>query len=229
MNWFVIAVTLLAVIIGLGFGYFIASLIVGKEAAQRSLRSVLPIGVLVGVLIAFSGYYLSNIEFLLVALAVLSLIFIIGSLVMWFWRKQYTGSLLLNVGRTRSHWLILGTGMIFLLLAVGQTYTLIIQTAEFFSEDNNILLFNIVINWALAIFLLVSGLSKLELREKAICFMAAVIKWDEIKSYKWEGKQQNILTIWLKKRFLGLPNFKILPISVNQKAAVEAILSEHLS
>lgn len=113
MNWFVIAVTLLAVIIGLGFGYFIASLIVGKEAAQRSLRSVLPIGVLVGVLIAFSGYYLSNIEFLLVALAVLSLIFIIGSLVMWFWRKQYTGSLLLNVGRTRSHWLILGTGMIF--------------------------------------------------------------------------------------------------------------------
>ncbi|MBE9212277.1 hypothetical protein IQ247_06065 [Plectonema cf. radiosum LEGE 06105] len=229
MNWFVVVGTLVAAIIGLGFGYFIASFIVGKEAAQRNLRSVLPIGVFIGVLIAFSGYYLSNIEFLLLVLAVLSLIFIIGSLVIWFWRKQKTGSLLLNVGRTRSHWLILGTGIIFLLLAVGQTYTLITQTSEFFSEDNNILLFNLVINWALAILLLVSGLSKLELREKAICFMTAVIRWDEIKSYKWEGKQQNILTIWLKKRFLGLPNFKILPIPLSKKAAVEAILSEHLS
>lgn len=152
MNWFVIAVTLVAVIIGLGFGYFIASLIVGKEVAQRNLRGVLPIGVLVGVLTAFSGYYLSDIEFLLLALAVLSLIFIIGSLVIWFWRKQKTGSLLLNVGRTRSHWLALGAGVIFILLVLGQTYTLITQTTEIFSEDNNILLFNIVINWALAIF-----------------------------------------------------------------------------
>ncbi|MBV6623213.1 MAG: hypothetical protein KI793_09810 [Rivularia sp. (in: Bacteria)] len=58
--------------------------------------------------------------------------------------------------------------------------------------------------------------------------MTAVINWDKIKSYKWEGKQGSILTIWLKKRFLGFPNRKILLIPASKKAVVEGILSEHL-
>ncbi|MCJ8278930.1 MAG: DUF5673 domain-containing protein [Rivularia sp. ALOHA_DT_140] len=225
MDWSILFISLLATIIGLGLGYFIASLIIGEEVARRNLQGVLPIGVLIGILIAFFSYYLSNINFLLILIS----IFVIGHIGTWFWRKSHTGLLLLNVGQTRNHWLVLTSGSIFLVYAIRQSYLLIAQTNDIFSENSNILLSQTAINWALAILLLVSGLSKLELREKAICFMTAVIPWDEIKSYKWEGKKGNILTIWLKKRFFGLPNHRSLPIPPTKKADIESIFRQYIS
>lgn len=229
MNWSIFVGVLIGAIIALGLAYLIASFVVGQEVAQRNLQGIFPIGILAGVSIPFLFYFLSNIEYLWFTLAVLALIFVLGSIVNWFWRKRQTGLLLLNVGQTRSHRLTLGAGVIFTLLAMGQTYILITRTTETFAEDNNLLLSQIVFNWALAIFFIVNGLSKLELREKAICFMSAILKWDEIKSYKWEGKQGNILTTWHKKQFLGFPNHQTFPIPAHKKAAVESILNEYLS
>lgn len=230
MNWLIVLGSLVvAIIVSIGIGYFLVSLIVGQEVAQRNLRSVSPILILVGVITAFLGYYFSNTRYFLLALSVLSIISSIGYLFVWFWRKRQTGSLLLNVGLTRSNWLVLLVGTIFILFAARYTYTFMNQTTGAFSKDNNIVLFQLVIYWILAIFLVINGLFKCELRDKAICFMTAVIKWDEIESYKWEGKQGNILTIWLKKKFFGFPNHRTLPIPASKKTAAENILTHHLS
>ncbi|MBV6623214.1 MAG: hypothetical protein KI793_09815 [Rivularia sp. (in: Bacteria)] len=157
MNWTIVVSGLIGAIIGLGFVYLINSLILGQEVTQRYFREgILPISFLMGVAIALVVYYLSNIfniELLLLPLAVLSLIFIIGSVVIWFWRKQKTGSLLLNVGFTRSNRFTLAAGLILTFFAIGQTYILITRTVEIFSEDNYILLSQTLINWASAIFL----------------------------------------------------------------------------
>ena len=228
MDWLIVLGSLIvATIVGIGIGYFIVSLFIGQEVAQRNLRSVFPILILVGAIATFSGYYFSNMEYLLATLSFLSIVFSMGYLVVWFWRKRQTGFLLLNIGITRNNWLVLVVGTISTLLAIRYTYIFITQTTGAFSQDNNIALFQLVIYWIAAIFLVINGLSKCELHEKAICFMTAVIKWDEIKSYKWEGKQGNILTISLKKKFFGFSDRRTLLIPANKKTAAEKILMHH--
>lgn len=72
MSWLFIVSTLIEASIGLVLVYFVTSLIVGREVAQKNLRGILPIGILMGVIMAFLGYHLSNIEFLLFTLAFMS-------------------------------------------------------------------------------------------------------------------------------------------------------------
>ncbi|NEQ67274.1 MAG: leucine-rich repeat domain-containing protein, partial [Symploca sp. SIO2D2] len=141
----------------------------------------------------------------------------------WFSRKREAGVLLAYIGRTRQHKTMLWTGLIYLAIFVYLFLKFALWHVNFW--------FGLLFIWFCFfqfIWFVVIGLSKLEFREKGICFMYSLIKWYRINSYVWDGSQLNILKIRLKPLFGLFPDFKRIVIPKKHRDMVNNILEDKL-
>lgn len=225
------ALLLIPFVVALLIGYAISRSMLGQEAALRNLLSSSFLLVLISALI-FALLYLPQ----PVRDYVFSGLFIVCSIIPWLvilnWprRKKKAGYLLWNLGWPSTHKYMLVASMIFLINAILQTILLINLVTKGVSQLDNIpeyYLSQVILYWSLAITFLWMGFSKLELRENGIYFKFGFIKWEQISSYKWEGKKGNTLTVWLKQQ-LPLFRTRSWSIPVGLKNPVERMISQNM-
>ncbi len=219
----------LIAIVMIGIGYTISSRTLGPEIAQRNLRRItwlIPLSFLLAIgLHSLGKYGWISFNFLVA-------IFIGLWLLSWNWRKQKAGALLLNAGRLSISKLIFWFGVLEVLMASVKTWSSIYQISTELPNPTNTaeIMSQVVLYWSLAIYLLLTGLSKLELREHGICYMFLLVKWEKLASYRWNEVKPNIVTIGLKPpSFLLSRQSWNLPIPTGCRDAVDRILAEHLS
>jgi Domain of unknown function (DUF5673) len=146
-------------------------------------------------------------------------------------RKKQAGYLLWHLGWPVNHKYMLLASTLFLIMAILQTVVLIILASQGFSGSSfsiEYYLAQVILYWSGAFYCLWVGFSKLELREKGIYFKFGLVKWQQIASYKWEGEQANILTVWLKQ---SIPFFNtrswLIPAAL--KNPVERVIVQNMS
>jgi len=226
------ALLVIPFLVALLIGYAINRSMLGKEAAFRNLLSsgllfLLIIATIISLFFlpqpvqdyAFSGLF--------IALAIIPWLLILT----WPRRKKRAGHLLWNLGWPATHRYLLVASAIFFVTAILQTILFITLASQGFSGSERSVeyyLSQVILFWSCAISFLWIGFSKLEVREKGIYFKFGLIKWQQISSYKWEGKNGNILTVWLKQR---LPLFQtrswLIPSGL--KNPVERIILQNMS
>jgi hypothetical protein len=209
------------------FGYLRAVDMVGREAARRHLRHVLPVLLLtfiLGFVITFLG------EQGWISLYIFGAIGTSVWLLTWFFRKKESGYLLINIGRTSINKSLLWMGMFYALFTILLTWLFFVQISAGLppSTSLEVRISQLAFIWVSAIFLLTSGLSHLEFRENGICFMLTFFNWQRVTSYNWEPSKPNTLTIWFKPRFPLIPKFISIPIPTKHRDVVSQILHERL-
>jgi hypothetical protein len=213
---------------GIGIGYAIAERMIGREAAHRNLRYVLPL-LLFGFAIAFLIPLLGKYGW--VSFYILSALGISISMLNWFLRKQEAGALLLGIGKTAQNKLLFGVGLIGVAVAGSMTWLFFEQVLREFLQYGSLgkEASKLVFFWSCAIHAMLRGLSKLEFRENGICFMLSFIAWQKVKSCDWEQDKPNTLTIRLKPQYpLSFPWFMSMVIPAKHRDAVSYILDERL-
>jgi len=219
---------ILIAILMIGIGYAIASSTVGRETAQRNLRRttlLIPLGFVLAIGLNSLGKYAFIIcNFLFAAYVSLWIL-------TWNWRKRKAGVLLLDAGRISARKLTFWCGVFEGLLAILKTWSAISQISTGLPSSTNMVevISQLILYWSLAILLLSTGLSRLELRENGICYMFSTVKWGKLTSYKWSEENTNVVTIGFKSpRFpLARKSFS-LSIPSAYRDAVDRILAEHL-
>ena len=134
-------------------------------------------------------------------------------------QKPRAGRVLLDIGRSRSH----AAGGIVACLALG----LLIR--EVFEADLGFeRICRIVGLLAIGVLNLFIGFSRLEITEQGIFWARRLIKWEEIKTYKWEKGRRCLLTLSLLRR-LALSDELNIPVPPSYKDAVDNVLRENVS
>lgn len=225
------ALLLIPFLVALLIGYAISRSMLGQEAALRNLLSSSLLLVLISALI-FALLYLPQpardytFSGLFIVCAIIPWLVILN----WPRRKKKAGYLLWNLGWPSTHRYMLVASLIFLINAIIQTIVLINLVTNGGAKLDNILeyyLSQLILYWSLAITFLWMGFSKLELRENGIYFKFGLIKWEQIASYKWEGKKGNTLTVWLKQH-LPLLKTRSWSIPVSLKNPVERMIAQNM-
>jgi hypothetical protein len=220
--------TVLIAILMIGIGYVISTRTVGHEIAQRNLRRItwlIPLSFVLALGLHSLGKYGW------VGLNFMFALFVGFWLLSWNWRKNKAGTLLINAGQLSISKVIVWCGVFEILIAVLKTSSAIHQLSTQLSSTSSIVevISQVFLYWSLAMYLLASGSSKLELREYGICYMFIFVKWEKLASYKWDEVKPNVLTIHLKPtNFLLSRQFWSLPIPATYRDAVDRILAQHL-
>lgn len=226
------ALLVILFLVALLIGYAINRSMLGKEAAFRNLLNsgllfLLIFATIFGLFFLpqpFQDYAFSG---LFIALAITNWLVILT----WPRRKKRAGHLLWKLGWPSTHKSLLLGSVIFLINAIIQTILFITLASQGFSGSDHSLeyyLSQVILYWSVTISFLWIGFSKLEVREKGIYFKFGLIQWKQISSYQWEGKNGNILTVWLKQR---IPLFQtrswLIPSGL--KNPVERIILQNMS
>ena len=213
----------------LGVGYTKAKGTIGREAAQRNLRfTILSLLALFTIyFLIFRNYGISGCTiFSSVTLSTLVGVWLLG----WISQKQKAGSLLLDVGRNPQYKFMLWVGLLEAAVAALQTLVLFSQVSQklplYMSLKEGV--FQVIFYWSFAIYLIASGLSRLEFRENGTCFMYSLIVWQRVNSYKWEQTRPNILTIRFKPWFSFFPGIVSMNIPAKHRNTVSQILNERV-
>jgi hypothetical protein len=220
--------------ISLGIGYVVSVRMVGHEAAQRYLRNAIPfwlIGFSFAFILVFILPVLRNYGWLFFSINIILAVSYGIYLLTWYWRKRQAGSLLLKVGQLSANKFLFQIGVFEALMAILYSAVLIYVASTGLSNSDSLAnsLATLLNCWTVAIFLVSSGLSGLELRENGICYMFGLIRWERITSYAWERSKNSTLTIRFKPRFPLLPGFQSLPIPSTHRDAVDQILKTHIT
>ena len=218
----------IVLLLGMGIGYAVRRREVsGKVAARDTGRAAVIFGVgaaiWIGLYRLFPGFWKDHTweSFFLLFLGV-SLWAYIGTL---RWRKRRAGSVLLDLGRTRTHKMFLVIGGVaagFNMLVLGGSLWPI--NDELGVED--VSRYFCWISWG--VFMLLLGLRHSEIRESGIFHLDRFLKWKSIESYEWEGKDGLTLTFRAKRRLPFLRRVSLGIPSV-QKDNVNSLIAEHLS
>jgi hypothetical protein len=225
--WEFLIFFLVLMVISLGIGYAIAQGMIGREAARRNLRYVLPwllCGFAITFLIPLLGKYGWVSFYILYAVGM-------GIwLLSWLLRKQESGVLLLDVGKNVQSKLLFWVGLLEVAVAGFLTWLFFEQVSRGFPlySSLGIEASKLVFWWSFAIFFMALGSSKLEFREKGICFMFSFIAWQRVRSHHWEPSKPNTLTIRFKPRYPLFPGFMSMAIPAKHRDAVSHILNERL-
>jgi hypothetical protein len=220
-------VLIFLVVVGAGslwLGSVLAERTFGREAANRNLRSAIPL-----LLLAFAlGFPLGFVIFSLgrngrISFFILSAAGMSAWLISWFFRKQAAGSLLADIGRNSQNKFMFWVGLIMIAFLVPLTW-FSFPRSSISLETKSVLVYLC----SSASFNIAIGLSKLEFRENGICFMCSFTKWQKINSYTWESAKPNVLTIRVKPFFPLLPGFMSIVIPAKHKDVVDRILNERL-
>ncbi len=210
--------------------YAITAYSSGHEAAKRSLRYIVLV-FLVGGLVFALLYPLLGAKYFSISLAVLFVIGISIWLLSWRFRKQEAGALLLFVGATEYNQLYLGVALFWVAIVSLRTWQFFQRVAKGLPQDTSLVsaVSSLMINWANSILFMVLGLSKLEFRENGICFWLRFFAWQKVKYYRWKHSKTSTLTIFWKSRFPLLSlGFMSIPIPAQHLEAVSHILNQQL-
>lgn len=216
-------------------GYLAAEPMVGREAARRNFRYLIPwllFGFALVFIISLVEKY-SGVSFFDTLAAVGNVLGAVGIsawLLGWVLRKQKAGALLADIGKTSQNKLLLLIGLLLAAYAALMTWLLFTLVSDGLPKDTSLELElpRLAFLWSMASCLIAIGLSKLEFRENGISFMYSLIKWQRINSYGWEKSKPNTLTIQFKPAFPLFPGFMSMAIPVKYKDTVTHILDERL-
>lgn len=136
-----------------------------------------------------------------------------------FLERKRSGSLLLNLGKTKKNKQLFSFGLAMVFLAVLNALIGSLIVGE---------LYGTIFYFAWGFYTIALGISGLEFRKNGIWFMCSLIKWKRIRSYVWDVDSVNVLTIQLKSRFPLSPASTSLAIPERYRDAVNQILNEHL-
>lgn len=121
----------------------------------------------------------------------------------WPYRKSKAGDLLFDAGRTWHSKMLFWVGIAESGVATFVTWlSLERMFASPDTADKVLQTPRVAFWWMIAILLISIGLSKLEIRERGICFLYTFLPWRRISAYRWETSRPSTLTI--KVRRLGL-------------------------
>jgi hypothetical protein len=212
-------------VVSVSIGYGIRRHEVGKKAATRDILNsiVFVVGFVilsVGLLRILPGPWKDRVRvfFYLIMTVVFWTYFII-----WLMRKKQAGSVLLDLGRSVQHKMILIAGGAFMLLGI-------MDLVELFEPGSGIGIrdvFEGLFFLSYGVLMLVWGLSHFEIRESGILILDRFVNWKQIKSYEWEGKNGFTLTLRIRQRFPLFPT-RSLVVPALHKDTVENLLEKYL-
>jgi hypothetical protein len=210
-------------VIAMGIGHGIRSREVGKKAAARDfLSGIISLAVIIIVLI---GLHLLGTP---LRLNVGMIIFLIGMAFVWTYfiillrRKKEAASVLIDIGRSTQHKLLLVAGGLFLLIGI-------IDLVDLFEPGSKTRIndaFSCLLLFSCGVLMIYQGRGHYEIREGGL-YLESFIKWQQIKSYEWEGKDNLTLTLRLRRRF-PLYRSRSLHIPALHKEAVKKLLEQYL-
>ena len=134
-------------------------------------------------------------------------------------QKSRAGRVLLDIGRSRSH----AAGGIIACLALGWLMLEISKTGLGLEGISRIVA--LLSLGALNLFI---GFRRLKITERGILWAARLMKWEEIKTYKWEKGKRCSLTLNLFRRVPLFDEVNI-PVPPSHKDAVDNLLRENVS
>ncbi|MBD2211923.1 hypothetical protein H6G27_18915 [Nostoc linckia FACHB-104] len=216
----------------LGMRYIATTRAVGYQNASRELLYALP-WFLVYFILGFFVSRLINYESLsfLIVYAVFLAISLIY-LLTWNWRKQQAGYLLLDSGFVLRNKRLVWLSLITMALAAFYS-TLFIDAAlsgvSLHDNVHNSYFTGAIILWTSVILLISRGFSRLEFRENGICYMFSLLKWEKLRSYRWEKSGNNVLIVGFDPSFFLVRSYWRLVIPVTDKDAVNEIIAYHLN
>ncbi|MEL6490667.1 MAG: hypothetical protein AAFQ95_11950 [Cyanobacteria bacterium J06621_3] len=222
----------------IGCGYLWIASAIGQEAGLRNTRYGL-VGLLTLFLITIMMPQIASqlSEKTLSNLHILYWLPIIGFGswgLSWPYRKQEFGDLLLDAGRTWQNKVLFWIGLIeagiatFITWLSSRHFLASLDSAGGLLQILQVRAPQVIFWWTIAILLISTGLSKLELREKGLCFLWTFVSWQQISAYWWENSQQNTLTIKVRRRLLLSPSFMSIRTPARYRDAIERIVNAHI-
>lgn len=222
-------VSILAIIVlTLSLGYVIARSILGPHAARRNLLYSGPwliFGGAIALLLSFVGRYG------LVALYAIYSVGVFTWLLSWPRRKQKSGELKLEVGRTSQNKALLWVGLFQSGLAIVMTLSLLDQLTGSLVTTGGIVsgLIEMTFWWAIAILFIMLGLSDLELRENGLSYLYAWQPWERVEAFGWDDDKPNTLILKVVPRSIFSRKYVTINIPATQKEAVDQLIDDYIS
>ncbi|MBD2681305.1 MULTISPECIES: DUF5673 domain-containing protein [Nostoc] len=226
-----LAVSTIVLVVFLAIRYQLTRRLVGKQDATREILYALIWILLVSAILFIPQLTRYSWLILLGIYAVCFLGYLIY-ISTWYWRKQQAGYYLLNVRTAfknkRLAWLIL-LSIIFAILYSALFIREAFNSNSISNNLNNSYVAEIILLWSSVIILISRYFSEFELRENGICYMFSLVKWEDIKSYRWEKTKNNILIVSFQAHFPLVKTYWRVTIPLAQKYAVEQILAQYLN
>jgi hypothetical protein len=222
-----LSILLFSLIFLLGLIYISTVNMVGHEVALRQTLEILTIFLFLPPIFLLS-YSLK--DYGLATLQALVSVIIFISLLSSPFRKKQSGILLLDIGRSEVWAASLLLGLGWLGTTVSNTLSFFNHISTGFPQDTNLAteVSKLACYGSFSIFWILLALSKTEFRKNGIWLGIRLIKWQRIKSYKWESSKPNILTIRYKPSFPFFFGWMSLPIPPQSREDVSHILNERL-
>jgi hypothetical protein len=211
----------------------VGMLIVGRDNALRNLRIATPalilnflLGITIFIVISLFKTH-TWVNFYSLSSGVF-----IAFLIAGFCRKQEVGSLLFDIGKTKTspNKSMLRIGLIGIAFALLQMWALFTIVSHGIPENTSLgLEVSEQIFWfSLAICSITLILDKPKFGKNGIYFMFSFAKWQKINSYTWDPAKPNVLMILFKTGFPLWPGFMNIPIPAQHRDRVDNILEERL-
>jgi hypothetical protein len=222
-----LAIVSIPLILFLGI-YLSAVSMAGHEVAKRTTFQVLFILSLF-TFITFVLYLTIGEKYSFVTFQFLaSVIVTFCSLSLSFWKKK-SGALLLDIGKNEFWASLLLLGLMHIGLTISDALSFFRHLSVGFPQGSSLVteVSGLAFYASLSIWWILLVFSKTEFRKNGIWFGIRLIKWQRIKSYRWEPSKPNILTIRYTSfpLFLGWMSF---PIPPQYREDVSRILNDRL-
>ena len=131
--------------------------------------------------------------------------------------RAFAGRVLLDCGPHPSRKRFLGVGLVFGLGAIVELAVSTELTAVCFG----------IFLLGFALFWLFAAKGRLQICENGVFQYWSLLRWNRIQSYSWKGTTDATLLLQTKSR-LPFPGRGALPVAIEQKAAVDELLQEHV-
>jgi hypothetical protein len=223
----VLTIVSIPLILFLGI-YLSAASMAGHEVAKRTTIQVLFL-ILFIASISSLLYLVVGEKYGLAVLQLLASVVVIFYLLSLPFRKEKSNILLLDIGKNKFWASSLFAGLIYIGLTILNALYFFGYVSTGFPQGSNLVteVSGLAFYGSLSIWLILLAFSKTEFRKNGIWLGIRLIKWQRIKSYRWEPSKPNILTI----RYTSFPLFlgwMSLPIPTKYREDVSRILNERL-
>lgn len=228
INFEFLAIFLTVLVLALWVGYLITRRLLGPQAARRNLFYTAPwlmVGGAIALVLAFVGRYGLAVLYLLYAVGVL------GWLLSWPWRKQKSGALKLEVGRTNQNKILFWIGLFQVGLAIVMTLANLDQLTGALVTTGGLIsgIAELSFWWAIALLFIMLGLSDLELRENGLSYLYAWQPWDRVEAFGWDDDKPNTLILKVLPRSIFSRKYVTINIPDAQKEAVDQLIDDYIS
>jgi hypothetical protein len=216
--------------IGISIGLKVGSqglLTIPKQNYKNLLITLVPMIAILGVIssIIFFGFQQPANNSVVISGAIMWLAVYVFAVIAWFTNRKKAGKILLDVrpfpARIPN---FISAGLIIVLGFLG--------TYSFYWRDSEYAwLVSSIIGLSIGIFQVFIGLSRIQVYENGILAYIDLMKWEKIESFNWVSDNQKAYTLKLrlKGRLPGFLRNSALPIPIEKKRKLEAILEKYLA